>query len=93
MAESYTVTIKLVSNDRPCHAGHEVGQEWKYDNQLPAGMCSSAWYAIFPYVLVMANGGAFPWQEDPDVNYISCPDHLVRNTFELRRTPRETPRP
>ena len=89
MAESYTVTIKLISQDRPCFAGHKVGDEWTFDGQLPAGICPSAWYAIYPYLLTMANGGAFPWQDDPNVNVISCPDHLVHNTFELRRAPRE----
>ena len=71
MAESYTVTIKLVANDRPCHAGHQVGQTWTYDYQTPTGMCSSAWHALYPYALVMATGGVFPWQEDSDVNYIA----------------------
>jgi uncharacterized repeat protein (TIGR04076 family) len=90
MAESYTVTITLVSNNRPCHAGHQIGQAWSYDYLTPAGMCSSAWHTVYPWAMAIASGGVFTWQENPDVMRVSCPDCEVQNVFELRRVPRRT---
>ena len=55
----------------------------------PGGMCSSAWYTVYPWAMMMAAGGAFSWQDDPDVMRLSCPDCEVQNIFELRRTRRE----
>jgi uncharacterized repeat protein (TIGR04076 family) len=93
MPESYTVTITLVSNNRPCHAGHQIGQQWTYDYFTPAGMCSSAWHTVYPWAMTMAAGGVFPWQEDPEVMRVSCPDCEVQNIFELRRVPAEAAGP
>ncbi len=89
MPESYTVTIKLVANNRPCWAGHRIGQEWTFENMVPAGMCASAWHTVYPYALAMSAGGVFPWQDDPEVMVVSCPDSQVQNIFELRRDPRK----
>ena len=85
MPESYTVKITLVSNNRPCHAGHQLGQEWTFDYMTPPGMCSLAWNAMYPMVLALSTGGTFPWQEDPDTLTLSCPDQEVQNIFELKR--------
>jgi uncharacterized repeat protein (TIGR04076 family) len=35
--------------------------------------------------LALSIGGTFPWQADPDVITLSCPDADVHNVFELRR--------
>lgn len=90
MAENYTVTITLVANNRPCHAGHTIGEQWTYDGMTPGGMCGSAWHTVYPWAMMMAAGGAFEWQEDPDVMRLSCPDCEVQNIFELRRTRRSS---
>jgi len=87
--KEYDVVIKLVGNQRPCHIGHQIGDEWVFQYKTPAGMCSLAYNAIFPFLMVLKFGGTFPWQKDPDVVQASCPDAEVNNVFELRRIPRE----
>lgn len=87
--KEYDVVIKLVSNQSPCHIGHQIGDEWVFQYKTPGDMCSLAYNAILPFALVLKYGGTFPWQKDPDVVQASCPDAEVNNVFELRRVPRE----
>ena len=87
----YEVVIKLVSNQKPCHSGHKIGDEWIFNNMTPPNMCSLAFNAIYPAAMVLQFGGMFPWQEDPDVVQLACPDGEVNNIFELRRRPRQQP--
>jgi uncharacterized repeat protein (TIGR04076 family) len=85
--KEYDVQVKLVGNQRPCHVGHKVGDEWLFQYKIPEGMCFLAYNSIFPFLTVLKYGGTFPWQEDPDVVMASCPDSEVVNVFELRRVP------
>jgi uncharacterized repeat protein (TIGR04076 family) len=85
----YDISIKLVGKDKdnPCDNGHKVGDEWLWQYAVPENMCHSAYEAIFIPALVMKYGGQFPWQEDPDVTTVTCPDPNVGNKFEIRRIP------
>ncbi|OGN99390.1 MAG: hypothetical protein A2Y89_00510 [Chloroflexi bacterium RBG_13_51_18] len=85
--KQYEVVIKLISNQSPCHVGHKIGQEWVFNYFTPPAMCGLAYNAIYPAALALSVGGTFPWQEDPDVLTLSCPDYEVNNVFELRRRP------
>ena len=87
----YEVVIKLVSNQKPCHSGHKIGDEWIFNNMTPPNMCSLAYNSIYPAAVVLQFGGMFPWQEDPDVVQMACPDGEVNNIFELRRRPLQQP--
>ena len=87
--KEYDVSIKLIGNQRPCHAGHKVGDEWLWRDKTPENMCWAAYNAIFPFAMVMKYGGRFPWQTDPDAVTASCPDAEVVNRFEIRRLLRE----
>jgi uncharacterized repeat protein (TIGR04076 family) len=87
--KAYEVSIKLIGNQRPCHSGHKIGDEWVFNYMTPGGMCSLAYNAIYPVALALQFGATFPWQEDPDVIQLSCPDGEVNNIFELRRRPIE----
>ena len=87
--QAYKVIIKLVRNQSPYHIGHQIGDEWVFNYKTPPDMCCLAYNAIYPMVLALKYGATFPWQDDPDVIMFSCPDHLVNNTFELRRVPRK----
>ncbi len=84
-ASQYEVKIKLVRHDRPCHFGHKIGDEWEFNYSPPADMCLFAYNSIFPFALAMKTGGTFPWQEDPDVLTVACPDPEVHNVFEVKR--------
>ncbi len=81
------VVIKLINNLSPCHSGHKIGDEWVFNYMTPGGMCGLAFNAIYPVALALQFGATFPWQEDPDVITVSCPDAEVNNVFELRRRP------
>jgi uncharacterized repeat protein (TIGR04076 family) len=81
----YDVMIKLIGNQRPCHSGHKIGDEWEFNYMTPGGMCGLAFNALYPVALAFQFGATFPWQEDPDVITVSCPDAEVVNVFEIRR--------
>jgi uncharacterized repeat protein (TIGR04076 family) len=83
------VIIRLANNSQPSHSGHHVGDEWIFDHKTSAGLCSLAYNTIYPTALMMRFGGRFPWQKDPDVILLSCPDVEVHNVFELKRQPKQ----
>jgi uncharacterized repeat protein (TIGR04076 family) len=85
--KQYEVVIKLIANNMPCHCGHKIGDERVFNYFTPPNMCSLAHNALYPAALALSVGGTFPWQEDPDVLILSCPDAEVNNVFELRRRP------
>jgi len=87
MADHYKIRIKLLRNDKPCNQGHKPGDEWLFDKMAPPGLCSFAYNSLRPFIDVLKNGGSFPWEGDPNVLIQCCPDHLVKNVFELRRVP------
>jgi uncharacterized repeat protein (TIGR04076 family) len=83
--KQYEIVIKLLRNDSPCHAGHKIGDEWVFEYMTPGQMCGLAYNALYPMALAFKFGAKFPWQKDPDVANIGCPDPDVHNIFELRR--------
>jgi uncharacterized repeat protein (TIGR04076 family) len=88
--ENYKITFRLISNQKPYNVGHKVGEEWVWENKTPSNMCFAAYNALYPFALVLKYGGQFPWQENPDVMTVSCPDPNVLNQFEIRRIPRKS---
>jgi uncharacterized repeat protein (TIGR04076 family) len=89
--KEYEVVIRLVGNRSPCHVGHQIGEEWVFDYFTPPRMCGLAYNAIYPFALALQYGATFPWQEEPDVITVSCPDTEVGNMFELRRRVKRPP--
>ena len=85
MAETSDVVAKVVSQKGTCGAEHKVGDEWVIGSKTPQGICLSAFNALFPSVRVLRFGGAFPWESDPDVTTVACPDAANPVVFELRR--------
>lgn len=85
MAESYNVSIKVISQKGHCEAGHKVGDEWLVGDKTPEGMCLFAFSSLFPRITPLMYGGAFPWEKDPDRTTAACPDPGNPVVFELRR--------
>ncbi len=85
MTERYDVAVKVISQKGPCHKEHKVGQEWVIESKTPEGICLSAFNALFPRIQVLRFGGSFPWETDPDVATVACPDAKNPVVFELRR--------
>jgi len=85
MAESYKVSIRVVSQKGTCAAGHKVGDRWVVNEKTPEGLCIFAFGSLFPFLQVLMYGGSFPWESDPDVTTVACPDADNPVVFELRR--------
>ena len=85
MAESYDVAVKIISQKGTCAAEHKVGDEWVIGSKTPAGICLSAFNVLLPNARVLRFGGSFPWESNPDVTTVACPDAANPVVFELRR--------
>ncbi len=85
MTEQYQVVARVVSQKGSCVAEHKVGDEFLVADKTPGGMCSWAFYAIFPFVTVLQFGGSFPWENDRDKATVACPDPANPVVFELSR--------
>ncbi len=86
MAEKCEVLVKVISQKGTCSAQHKVSDEWvTNDSQTPEGICPYAFHALFPFAQVLRFGGSFPWETDPDVTTVACPDAENPVVFELRR--------
>ena len=81
----YEVAIKVISQKGTCVWGHKVGQEFIINEGTPKGMCLSAFGALFPNLRVLQFGGIYPWEPDPNVSQVACPDGKNPVIFELRR--------
>jgi len=78
------IVARVISQKGTCEAGHKVGDEFTIGQTAP-GICSWALHALFPLAQVLAFGGSFPWEEDPDVATVACPDPVNPLVIELRR--------
>jgi len=85
MADSYDVVIKVVSQKGSCANKHKVGDEWIIRGKTPEGICLSAFNSLFFSAHTLRFGGAFPWESNPDVATVACPDAENPVVFELRR--------
>ena len=85
MAERYEVVARVISQEGTCAFEHKVGDEWVIGGTTPAGICLSAFDAMYPNTRVLMFGGSFPWSDDPDIATVACPDAKNPVVFELRR--------
>lgn len=85
MSEWYQLKAKVISQKGHCETGHKVGDEFIIGDLVPAGMCSWAFFTLFPFASALQAGGAFHWEKDPDVTTVACPDAENPVVFELRR--------
>ena len=85
MAERYDVLVRVVSQKGTCGNEHKVGDEWVISGKTPEGICLSAFNVILPNVRVLRFGGSYPWDTDPDVTTMACPDAKNPVVFEVRR--------
>lgn len=79
------IIAKVISQKGTCSAGHKVNDEFTITDKTPPGMCSWAFYTLFPFAEVLQFGGSFPWEEDPDKTTVACPDPGNPLVFELKR--------
>jgi len=79
------VIARVISQEGTCAAGHRVGDEFNVGEKPPQGICSWAYYTLFPFVQVLKHGGTLPWEKDPDKALVACCDPANPVVFELRR--------
>ena len=79
------IVARVISQKGTCESGHKVGDEFVIGQQTPAGLCSWAFTALFPFAEVLQFGGSFPWESDPGKATVACPDAGNPVVFELRR--------
>jgi uncharacterized repeat protein (TIGR04076 family) len=87
MAESYKVSVRVISQKGTCEAGHKVGDEWVVGDTTPEGICLYAFGSLLPFITPLMFGCAFPWEKDPDKTTVACPDPDNPVVFEIRRLP------
>ena len=85
MAASQKVRVRVVNQKGTCALGHQVGDQWVITDKTPEGICLSAFDVLYPNLRVLGFGGSFPWEADPDVSTLVCPDPANPVVFELRR--------
>jgi len=85
MAHQRKVVARVVSQKGTCAATHKVGDEFVIGDIAPTGMCTWAFYTIFPFATVLQFGGSFPWGKDPQKTTVPCPDAENPVVFELAR--------
>jgi uncharacterized repeat protein (TIGR04076 family) len=79
------IIARVISQKGTCYAGHKVGDEFVIAQMTPAGMCSWAFYTLFPFAEPLQFGGAFPWEKNHSKARVACPDADNPVVFELRR--------
>ncbi len=77
------ITIESVAGR--CPLGNKPGKEFLIDKTSPEGLCLSAFNSMNPAIQVLRFGGSFPWEKNPDIAYICCPDHINQTVFKLER--------
>ena len=81
-----SVVASVISQTGHCEAGHRVGDRFVMGQSTPEGMCSWAFYTLYPFAQVLQFGGRFPWEPEAGVARVACPDPDNPVVFELRQT-------
>ncbi len=79
------IIVKIISQKGTCEAGHKIGDEFVIGDKTQQGMCSWAFYTLFPFSEVLQYGGSFPWEKAPGTAIVACPDPDNPVVFELKR--------
>ena len=83
--EWHVVVVKVESVRGKCARGHHPGQEWRIAQKTPEGICIGAFGSLIPAIRTLQFGGTFPWQTDPNVAKVGCPDPVNSVTYLIER--------
>ncbi len=72
-----------------CKMGMKVGNSWDINaNLTPHAVCMNAFcQVVYPAIRTMRYWGNQPWDENPDVTTVACPDRKVQVIFQIERVP------
>jgi uncharacterized repeat protein (TIGR04076 family) len=83
----HDIIARVISQKGTCEAGHRTGDKFIIGQRICPGLCSWAFYTLFPFAAALQFGGSFPWEKDPGKTTVACPDPDNPVVFELRRLP------
>lgn len=81
----HTIKITVDSIKGKCPQNNKVGKEFIVKGTTPAGMCIGAFSSLLPTIQVLKFGGHFPWEKNPNVAFIGCPDHINQVVYRLEK--------
>ena len=83
------VTCTVISQEGHCDHNCKVGKTFHIKHGVPpAGMCPHAVHTFFPFLQGLLFGASYPWEPDPDIARVACPDWENPVVYELRRLPK-----
>ena len=81
------IEIKDIQNDGECSMGFKIGDVFEYPEDR-GKMCPSAFYVLYPWIMVMLSGGSFAEEGDgSDFMTTGCPDYRHQVVYKISRTP------
>ncbi len=75
---------RVVSIEKSCSAGHEVGDAFEINTHKTGGLCGYCYHDLFPTLMCICMDGKIPWQDSEEFKY-ECPDRYNLVTFEVKR--------
>jgi len=78
------VKVTVISQKGFCGHGHNEGDSWVCGGKTPAGVCASAYAAIYPTLRALSAGGSFEWANPDGSVDLACPDHLNPLVMRLK---------
>jgi len=80
------ITVVKVTNDENagvCHM-HKLGDTFSCEfERCPGNICAAAWNSMWPQLRVVELGGRHPWDAEPGVTYVGCPDPNKPVVFKI----------
>jgi uncharacterized repeat protein (TIGR04076 family) len=84
---NYKVTIEVIDiqGTGECSIGQKVGTIYNYPEDR-GKMCSSSFYSLYPWIMVMLSGGSFSDEGDgSDYMTSGCSDYKHQVVYKISR--------
>jgi uncharacterized repeat protein (TIGR04076 family) len=85
--EKYKVTIEVIEikGEGNCSINQKVGDKYSYPEDR-GKMCTSSFYTLYPWIMVMLSGGRFTEEGDGnDFMTTGCPDYRHQVVYKISR--------
>lgn len=80
-----TIEIIEIQGDGKCSMEQKVGDTFNYPEDR-GKMCPSAFYVLYPWIMVMLSGGSFTEEGDgSDFMTTGCPDYRHQVVYKISR--------
>ncbi|MFW9788057.1 MAG: TIGR04076 family protein [Candidatus Thorarchaeota archaeon] len=83
----YKVTIEVIDikGEGNCSMNQKIGDSYSYPEDR-GKMCSTSYYVLFPWIMVMLSGGSFAEEGDgSDFMTTGCPDYRHQVVYRISR--------